>query len=271
MARVHKQAELGLRWLTCGARLCRRNVWLLGAMGLASTALIAALAAIPLIGAPLAGFLVPALIGAMYLALHATAQPTARRPAPAGALKAAPRALLELLADEGRLILVVVLGLCCTAVTLLAAMLATQLLGSAWWVRSDIDLLIGARFAAAAAAALLVASVAAAVLAYALPLALLQREALLSAAGRSLRAAARHGWALAVLELVLVLPILVGAIASLFAPALAYLLAVGVGALTLPLVIASLYCSYRTLFPIAGPRAVAEAAAAPAKAGARRA
>lgn len=270
MARAHKQAELGLRWLTCGARLFRRNVGLLGVMGFASAALIAALAVIPLIGIPVAAFLVPTLVGAMYLALHATVQPAARAPARLAVLKAAPRAFVEVLADESRLILLVVLGLGCMAITLLAAVLAGQVVGSAWWIRPDMDALIWVRFAAAAVVALLVAAVAGAFLVYALPLALLQREAFLPAAGRSLRAAAHHAWALAVLGLVLLLPILAGAIVSPFAPALAYLVAVGTGAVTLPLVIAALYCSYRTLFPVPAVRPAAKPAAAAARAAARR-
>lgn len=271
VARVHKQAELGLRWLTCGARLFRRNARLLAALGCAGAVAMAALAAIPLIGIPLAGLLVPTLVGALYLALHAGAQPAARAPARGGVLKAAVRTLGEAVADERRLMLLVVLGLCCMAVTLLATMLVAQLAGSAWWIRSDVDALMAVRFAGAALLALLVASVAAAALVYALPLALLQREALLGAAARSLRAAARHAWALAVLELVLLLPILLGVIVFLFAPALAYLVAVGAVAIVLPLVIASLYCSYRTLFPVPAARSPAKPAAAAARTGARRA
>lgn len=270
MARAHKQAELGLRWLTCGARLCRRNALLLGTLGLAGAAILAALTAIPLIGPPLAGLFAPTLLGLLYLALDAGARPGARTGAP-GALKAAVRALIEALADERRLILLVVLGLGCMAVALVAAVVAAQLAGSAWWIGAGSGVLNGIRVAAAAALALVIASAAGAVLVYALPLALLQREALLDAAGRSLRAVARHAWALAVLELVLLLPILLGAVASLFMLAPARLVAVGTGALVLPLAGASLYCSYRTLFPAPPARASAKPAPAAGRTGPRRA
>ena len=255
MPRVHKQVEMGLRWLTCGARLFRRNPWQLGAMGLLGALLVAALAAIPLIGIPLAGFVLPGLVAALYLALDTTVQ--APRPlARLAAIKAAPRALVGVLADEGRLIQIVVLSLGSMSVALVAVMLAGQVAGSAWWIRSELDSLTYARAAAAAMIAIVVCSVAAGGLVYALPLALLRRQALLDALGRSFRAAGRHLWALAVLEGVVLLPLVFGVAARSISPALAHTVAIAVGAIVLPLVVAGLYCSYRTLFPAPAARPV---------------
>lgn len=255
MPQVHKQFGLGLRWLTCGARLFRRNPWQLGALGLLGAVLIAALAAIPLIGTLLAGFFFPTWLAALYLALDATVQ--APPLSPGAAIRRAPAALAGVLGDEARLLQIVVLSLGTLATVLLAVALARQLAGSAWWVSGRPELVVYLRAAAAAVLALAVCAVAAAGLVYALPLALLRRQALLDAVRASLRAALRHLRALAVLAGLALLPLVLAAALRPVSPALAGASALVTAAVLLPLVAASLYCSYRTLFPLPAARPAA--------------
>lgn len=242
LSRFRKQTELGLRWTTCGGRLFRRNARLLAVVGSGGALVIVALASIPFLGAPLTGLLLPVLVAAIFLALDASVGRTGRP-------VSAKAALQSLFADQDRSIQIVVVSLCSMAVALLAALLMAQLAGSAWWIRPELDPLAYARVAIAALLALALCSVAAGALIYALPLALLQQEPLLPAAKRSFKAAARHAGALAVLEGILLLPLALGAIVSFFGVGLGYLLAAVGAAVVLPLVVASLYCSYRTLFP----------------------
>jgi hypothetical protein len=265
---VHKQVELGLRWLTCGTRLYRRNPWQLAVLGLIGAAATAALSAIPLIGALLAGFLFPAWLAVLYAALDATVQ-SSRPLAPAAAIRSAPAVLARVLGDEGRLLQIVVLSLGALAVVLIAAMLASVVAGGGWWVSSAPGLLLYARAGAAVVLAAAVCAVGAAGIAYALPLALLRRQALLDAVRASVRAALRHPWALAVLAGLALAPLVLAAALWSWSPVLARAGALAAAALVLPLVAAGLYCSYRTLFPL--PAARPAAAPPPAARAVRRA
>jgi len=259
LPRFKQRAELGLDWVRCGWRLFRRNPWLLGGMGFYGTALVILLAFIPFIGGPLIGLLAPALLAGIFTSLDGTAKQKLRLP-PAlrmTALKHSPRALLSVLRDESRLMQTLILGLCCMAVVVLGDIVAWLIAGNAWANRgAGFPLAALPRLVAAVLTALSIYAAMAALLVYALPLALLDKEPLVPAVRRSFKTAAEYPSALAVLFAFLLLPFGLAAVTSLYSIWLAYLVGVAGGALMLPVAAAGLYCSYRTLFSAAqAPRA----------------
>ena len=88
----------------------------------------------------------------------------------------------------------------------------------------------------------------AASLIYTIPLAFLEREALVPAMTRGLKAALRYAFALLVLLGFLLAPIVLNGIVGLISPVLGRLLGLATGAMVIPVVVGAIYCSYRTIF-----------------------
>lgn len=261
MRRFKKHAELGLRWLRCGWRLFGRNPWLLGGMGASSAVLLATVGSIPLIGSPFIGLLAPALAASFYLAVdgvaaHKAKLPRARR---AAALKHAPKELLNVAREESRLLQVVMLGLYSLVAVVLADIVVWLVAGTAWTNRalgtplSSLAPLIAAGLILLAVYLLLVAS-----LVYALPLALLQRQPLAPAMLDSLRRSARYAYALLPLLALFAAPPLLGGLLSFYSDVAGYTAGLAASALSLPVAMCSLYCSYRTVFPLPAETAALE-------------
>lgn len=252
MSRLTGQANLGLRWLTCGRRIFVRNPWLLGGMGLWVVLLMAALTWVPFVGSMLVAFLAPLLLAGFYLALDAVTRQKMSRPVllHKRAFKQSPRELFSVFREERNVVPAIVAALYCTVGALLANVLIQVIAGSHWtksWVSlSGVSLgwVIAATFLA-----LVIYFMLSWPLIYGLPLAFLQRQPLFPAMRRSVKASVRNLFGLLVIFVVLLLPVIAGALASLISMWLAYVLALLIGAITLPMVAASLYCSYRTVFP----------------------
>jgi hypothetical protein len=252
MSRFRKHTELGFRWLTCGWRLFLRNPWLLGGMGFCAAALISALALIPFLGGLLIALVAALLLASAYLAIDNVSRQKMSLPASLRlvAVKQSPRELISVFRNEQRVFPTVVTGLYSMVAALLIGVLVRLMAGSAWakdWTSLGFVALSGVL--AAWLLALCIYFLLAWSLIYALPLAFLQQEPLVPAIGRSFKTAARHAFGLSVVLGFLLVPILVGAIASLVSAWAAHALAFLVGAVVLPITAASLYCSYRTVFP----------------------
>lgn len=251
--RVKRRLALGIRWLRCGWRLFLRNPWLLGGMGITAAVLIGALSLIPLLGGLLLAFIAPVLLASAYLAIDAVSKQGMALPAVLrlAAFKRSPKELVRIFYDEEHLLPVAVAAVYSLAVALLISLVAQFVAGAAWsarWTSLDPVALFGVL--TVALFTLLGYAVLAASLIYALPLAFLQDEPLVPALRRSLRAVARTASAhLAVLVLLLV-PYLLGALLAQVSPASAVLVRMLAAAAILPLVTCSLYCAYRTLFPV---------------------
>ena len=69
MKRLREQYRLGLRWLSCGWRLCRRRLWLLLGMGLISSLIINLLGLIQVVGNILLSLCLPILVTSTLLTL----------------------------------------------------------------------------------------------------------------------------------------------------------------------------------------------------------
>lgn len=252
--RTLRHLVLGLRWLKCGWRLFARNPWLLGGMGLVAAALISVLALIPFVGGMLVACLAPVLLASACLAIDAVSRQGIALPPSLWlvALQRSPAELARVFHDEERLLPTVVAAIYCLATALGINLLAQLVGGSAWiapWASLDPGALLGVL--ALALVVLLLYCAAASALIYALPLAFLQDEPLIPAMQRSLRASARTAAAhLPVLALVLA-PYLLGAVlAARLSSAAAVLIQILASAAALPLAASSLYCAYRTLFPV---------------------
>ncbi len=256
---------LGRRWLQCGWRLLLRNPWLLGGMGVVASTLITALKLVPVIGSLLVAGIAPVLLASAYLAIDDISRQKLNLPARLrmAALKQSPRAVWRVLQAERHLVPMALIALASTGVALLINMMIELVAGSAWsrpWTGlAPIPL---ASVLVLTVLALLVYSLAAAALAYALPLVFLRGEALVPAATRSFAASRVNATALLVVWALALLPYALGAVAallSLWATVVIWLLG---GALALPLAATSLYCSYRTVFPVP-PTIAAQRAPAP--------
>lgn len=253
MPRFKTHTELGWRWIACGWRLFSRNPWLLGGMGACAVAALLALAAIPLIGSPLVGLLVPALLGSFYLAVDGVARHKAPLPPAlrAAAIRQAPGELLNVVRVENGLMHVVLLGFYGLVVTVLADIVVWLAAGTAW-VNRSLDLHISALPAVAGAGLILLAIYLAlgASLVYTLPLVLLQNQPLSPAMRASLVRSGRYGAALLVILALPAAPLLLGALVSLYSPVIGYVAGFALGAAALPVAACAFYCSYRTVFPL---------------------
>lgn len=258
MSRFDRHAALGVSWLACGWRLFRRNPWLLGGMGLSASALVTALWAIPLLGGPLIALLAPMALASFYLAIDRVSKVTMPLPAVLrlSALRQSPRELFGVFRDERRVMPTMVVSLYSVFVSVLANMLVWMVAGSAWvkpW--SDLGVVGLLAVFAALTVALIVYFLLAVSLVYALPRTFLRDKPLVPEMWRSIRTGLHYLFALLTVLGVLLLPPLVGGIASLSSLSLAYVVALLANAVALPLVACGLYCSYRTVFQPREPAA----------------
>ncbi len=264
VSRFRTHADIGLRWMRCGWRLFRRNPWLLGGMGICCSVVVGVLILIPFIGVPIIGLLAPAFLAGFCLALDATAKQKMQLP-PAlrfVALKQSPRQLVIVFRDESRLMQALILGLYCMIIVVLAAIVMWSVVGSAFANRADLSWGVIPRLIVAAVMGLSIYAAMAASLIYTVPLALLDKEPLVPAMSRSVKAAAHHAYALAVLFAFLLSPIVLGAVIGWFSIGLGYFLGLVAGAVVLPVAVAGIYCSYRTIFSAGDLRANAAPAEA---------
>ena len=256
MSRFNKHLQLGGRWLKCGWRLFQRNPWLLGGMGACCAVVLFAAAAIPLIGSPLAGVLAPALLASFYLAVEGVAKQKAKLPLGLRivALKQAPKEFLNIGREENRLMQVVMLGLYSLVVVVLTDVVVWLIAGTAWANRSlDTPLSTLPVVVLAGMIVLAIYFVLAASLVYTLPLAVLQHQPLVPAMSDSLKRSMHYVYALAAVLALLAAPLLLGAMVSFYSSPLARAVGLISLAVVLPVCVCSLYCSYRTLFPVAEP------------------
>lgn len=253
MQRVAKHLRIGGRWLSGGWRLFRRNPWLLGGMGLATAALVAVLALIPLAGGLLVALLAPVFLASAYLAIDGVQRQPMALPAVlrVPALKQSPQHLVGILRQPAHLPPMAVTCLFSVAAVLLTNLPVQMLAGSAWvadWSSLETGAQAGVLVATLLVFALYV--LLAASLIYALPLAFLRDEPLFPSLRQSLRASRHFAVALLVLLAVLVTPFLLGALLSLISPWAGYALAFLLSAVVFPVTAASLYRSYRDIFDI---------------------
>jgi hypothetical protein len=252
MSKIIGQTGLGFRWLTCGRRVFLRNPWLLGGMGLWIVLSIAALAWIPFVGSMVIAFLTPLFLGSVYLAIDAVTQQKMSRPVLLykRAIKQSLPELGAVFRDERHVVPAVVAALYCVIGVLIANVLIQMVAGGHWakeW--GSLGAVPLAWVVAAVVLAFLVYFLLAWPLVYGLPLTFLRRQPLFPAMRRSLKASLRNALALSVIFLFLMLPIVVGALVSLVSVELGYVVGLLLGVAVLPMTMASLYCSYRTVFP----------------------
>jgi hypothetical protein len=233
--------------------LFARNPWLLGSMGLCCAVLISVLKLIPVIGSLLVALVAPILLASTYLAIDRVARLKMALPARlrSVAIKQSPRELIGVFRDEKRMVPAIVTAIFTVTVALVVNIVIEFVAGAAW---SQPLTSLGAvplvTVLVLTLLALIVYAWVAAALIYALPLAFLQNEALIPAVARSLTVSRNNVGALMVILGLGLAPYLLGAIASyvsIWATVLIWILA---GAVMLPLVATSLYCSYRTVLPV---------------------
>lgn len=255
-SRLWTQSELGLHWLHCGWRQFCRNPWLLGGMGVTCAVLTTPLSLIPLVGAPVIALLMPIFLASAYLALDAMTRQ--KLPLPAAlrmaAVKQSPQELLGVFRNEERMIPMLLLSVYSLTIVLAIDVLALLMTGNAWskpWASLDVLPLlavVGTVLFVLAAHLLLAAS-----LIYALPLAFLQDRPLIPAIQQSFGAGAHYLFALLVVLAFLLAPLAIGALVSYVGFWLGIAVRLVLNAIVWPVVVASLYCSYRTVFSASAP------------------
>lgn len=253
--RLKRHGALGMRWLRCGWRQLRRYPWLLGGMGLSGSFFISVLLLIPLVGRPVVALLAPIFLASAYLAIGAATRQ--KMPLPPGlrlaAFKQSPRELLGVFRNEERVVPILLVSLSSLTVALVVDALALLAAGNAWskpWGSLDVlpllTVLITTLFLLA------IYFLLAASLIYTLPLALLQDQPLFPALRLSFKAGVHYRIALVVLFAPLLVPTVIGALVASVAAWAGYAVQVILNAIALPVVAASLYCSYRSVFPPPG-------------------
>jgi len=249
--RFKKHVDLGRRWIRCGWRLFARNPWLLGGMGFWCAAAAVGLLQIPLIGGPLLGFLAPALVAAFYIAIEDVSKQKIKLPNAlrVSAVKQSVREFLNVTRDERRLMQVLVMSLYGMIVVVLTDILMWFVAGTA----------IASPFSSLSAGAMITVMVAlllrfaiyallSASLVFTLPLALLQDQALIPAMASSVRRVWDYLFALSVVVVLMLCPLLIGALISFYANWLGYLVGMLAAIFVLPISVCSFYCGYRTMF-----------------------
>ncbi|MHB8454372.1 MAG: hypothetical protein ACYDDO_06665 [Acidiferrobacterales bacterium] len=218
--------------------------------------LIGVLVQIPLAGGLVLALLAPMLLASAYLDVDTISR--LKIPLPASlriaAIKKSPAELLGVFRAESRVIPAALIGLYSAAVAVLANILMQIIAGDAWashWESLGVVAFLGVL--AASVLGILIYLLLALSLVYAVPLTFLQHEPVVSAIRRSLQVGMKHLPPLLVVLVVLLLPLLVFSIFSLASAWLAYPAALALGVVVLPVVVTSLYCSYRTLFPVTEP------------------
>jgi hypothetical protein len=251
LERFWKHLRIGRRWLLNGWQLFMRNPWLLGGMGLTAAVVLGILELIPLLGGLLIALVAPIMLSSVFLSLETIYRQNMVLPAELrlSALKQSPRQLLDVFRDEQRVLPAATTSVLCVAVVLLIHLLVRLVVGEAWvanWSNLDHLTLFGVLAVSLLTFVLYV--LLAAALIYALPLTFLRDEPLVPSLRQSLKASRHFTAALLVLLGVLLMPLLLGAIAASLSLWVSYLLWIVIGSVTLPVVSASLYCSYRDIF-----------------------
>jgi hypothetical protein len=252
MSRLTGQLNLGLRWLTCGRRIFFRNPMLLGGMGLWVVSITAILTWVPFVGGMLIAFLAPLLLGGFYLVINGVTQQRMSRPVLLykRAIKQSLRDLFCVFREEKRVVPAVVAALYCTVGALLASVLVQFTAGGNWakeWTSLGTASLWGV--IAVGVGVLVIYFLLAWPMVYGLPLAFLEHQPLFPAMRRSVKAVMRHIFGLLVILGFMLLPILAAIAASFISMWLAYGVALLLGTVMVPIVMAGLYCSFRTVFP----------------------
>jgi len=251
LERFWKHLRIGRRWLQNGWQLFMRNPWLLGGMGLMAALVLGVLGPIPLLGGLLIALVAPIMLSSVYLSLETVHRQNMVLPAKLRipALKQSPRQLLCVFRDEKRVFPVMTASALSVTTVLVIHLLVQLMVGEAWvanWSNLDHLTLFGMLVVALLTFVLYV--LLAASLIYALPLAFLRDEPLVPSLRQSLKASRHFTVALSVLLGVLLIPFLLGAVAASMSLWSGYLLWLVIGSVTLPVVSASLYCSYRDIF-----------------------
>jgi len=251
LQRFWKHLRIGRRWLLNGWQLFMRNPWLLGGMGLTAAVVLGVLELIPLLGGLLIALVAPIMLSSVYLSLEATYRQNMVLPVKLrlSALKQSPRQLLAVFRNEKWVLPAATTSLLSVTTVLLIHLLVRLVVGEAWvanWSNLDHFTLFGVLAVALLVFVLYV--LLAASLIYALPLTFLHDEPLVPSLRQSLKASRHFTVALSVLLGVLLMPLLLGMIAASLSLWASYLLWLVIGSVTLPVVSASLYCSYRDIF-----------------------
>jgi hypothetical protein len=251
LERFRKHLRIGRRWLQNGWQLFMRNPWLLGGMGLMAALVLGVLGPIPLLGGLLIALVAPIMLSSVYLSLETVHRQNMVLPAKLRipALKQSPRQLLYVFRDEKRVLPVMTASTLSVTTVLVIHLLVQLMVGEAWVANwSNLDHLTLFGMLAVALLTFVLYVLLAASLIYALPLTFLRDEPLVPSLRQSLKASRHFTVALLVLLGVLLIPFLLGTIAASMSLWAGYLLWLVIGSVTLPVVSASLYCSYRDIF-----------------------
>ena len=251
MQRFWKHLRIGRRWLLNGWQLFMRNPWLLGGMGLTAAVVLGVLALIPLLGGLLIALVAPIMLSSVYLSLEAIYRQNMVLPVELrlSALKQSPRQLLAVFRNEKWVLPAATTSLLSVTTVLLIHLLVRLVVGEAWVANwSNLDHFTRFGMLAVALLVFVLYVLLAASLIYALPLTFLRDEPLVPSLRQSLKASRHFTVALLVLLGVLLMPLLLGMIAASLSLWASYLLWLVIGSVTLPVVSASLYCSYRDIF-----------------------
>ena len=251
MERFWKHLRIGRRWLLNGWQLFMRNPWLLGGMGLTAAVVLGIFELIPLLGGLLVALVAPIMLSSVFLSLETIYRQNMVLPAELRlpALKQSPRQLLDVFRDEKRVLPAATTSVLCVTAVLLIHLLVRLVVGEAWVANwSNLDHLTQFGMLAVALLTFVLYVLLAAALIYALPLTFLRDEPLVPSLRQSFKASRHFTAALLVLLGVLLMPLLLGAIAASLSQWASYLLWILIGSVTLPVVSASLYCSYRDIF-----------------------
>jgi hypothetical protein len=251
LQRFWKHLRIGRRWLLNGWQLFMRNPWLLGGMGFTAAVVLGILELIPLLGGLLIALVAPIMLSSIYLSLETIYRQNMVLPVELrlSALKQSPRQLLAVFRNEKRVLPAATTSVLSVTTVLLIHLLVRLVVGEAWvanWSNLDHFSLFGVLAVALFVFVLYI--LLAASLIYALPLTFLSDEPLMPSLRQSLKASRHFTVALLVLLGVLLMPLLLGMIAASLSLWAGYLLWLVIGSVTLPLVSASLYCSYRDIF-----------------------
>jgi hypothetical protein len=222
-------------------------------MGLCSAVLISVLKLVPVLGSLLVALVAPILLASAYVAIDGVAKLKMTLPARlrSVAIKQSPRELVGVFRDEKRMVPAILTAFFAVMVTLVVNIVIEFVAGAAWSKPlTSLGRVPLVTVVVLTLLALIVYAWVAAALIYALPLAFLRNEPLIPAVARSLRVSRNNFGALLVILGLGLSPYLLGALASyvsIWATLLIWILA---GAVVLPLVATSLYCSYRTVLPV---------------------
>lgn len=251
MKRLREQFRLGLRWLSCGWRLCRRRLWLTLTMGLISSLIINLLSLIPIAGNILLSLLLPLLASSTLLTLDDIANQRASKSIGMAAKLLRPlQELFRIFREQKHLMTVVIICIYSLTITILITISLYIVSGGSWIIDiSAMGLSTLLRAMGTWLLAIILYTGLIASLFFALPLIFLRDKALAPSIGNSLKMSQRYLFAILVLIAAVILVFLIGAIVAVFSQAAAFAVWVIGIMLAFPLFMASAYCSYRTLYP----------------------